>query len=628
MHFTVIDNEKAQCDICKTQISIRCGSTSNLGKHLRLKHVSVVDGLLPKKARPTTATGDSAPASQRFASTVTTCVASTTATDTPVATQPKQSAVVEPVTAKKQHTLSHFVVRPASVSRQKRLNYLLIRMIAKDMQPFSIVSDEGFRQFVAALDPSYSLPDRKTLTQEFLPNTYRDVVDKVRGLLAEADAVTLTTDGWTSMTTEGYIAVTAHYITKDFTLQSCVLQCVKYSERHTSENLATDLKRCISEWGLEGKIQAVVTDNAANVTGAVRIAGLTHLFCFAHTLNLIVQNGIRVIKPLHDKVKAIVEYFHRSTVAAEKLRSLQQQMRPEHNAVKLKNDVITRWNSTYDMFRRIYEIREPVEAAIAVLQKPVETPTTEEWLILKEACEVLRPFQAVTTEISSEKSVTVSKVIVLVRGLKSACHKVGGTATTRVAQQLVAAISEDMNKRFANCEMNQILARSTFLDPRFKKLGFSSDAAFSTVKEKVTSSLANALSCNDSAGARQLETCRGDSAATTVNEDDDLIWGDFDRRQSSVLVTPSSSAIVEVRQYIEDAHIGRHEDPLAWWSGRQSVYPNLAQMARRYLCMVATSVPSERVFSKSGQLISERRTRLTAKTVEMVMFLNGNADRF
>jgi len=51
-------------------------------------------------------------------------------------------------------------------------------------------------------------------------------------------------------------------------------------------------------------------------------------------------------------------------------------------------------------------------------------------------------------------------------------------------------------------------------------------------------------------------------------------------------------------------------------------------MAKRYLCIVATSVPSERVFSKSGQLISERRSRLTSKNVQMIMFLNGNADKF
>jgi len=118
---------------------------------------------------------------------------------------------------------------------------------------------------------------------------------------------------------------------------------MKWSERHTAENLATELQRCIDEWGLQGRIQAVVTDSAANVTAPVRLAGLTHLFILlrTYTLNLIVPNGNRAIKLYY--------------------------MRPEFNPVKLKNDVVTRWNSAYDMFRRIYEIREQVEAAIAVL---------------------------------------------------------------------------------------------------------------------------------------------------------------------------------------------------------------------------------------------------------------------
>ena len=105
--------------------------------------------------------------------------------------------------------------------------------------------------------------------------------------------------------------------------------------------LTTDLKRCISEWGLEGKIQAVVTYNVANITNAVCIAGLTHLLCFVLTLKLVAHRGICVIKPMHDRVQATVRYFHHSTVAAEKLHSLQQEMRPEHNAVKLKNNLIT-----------------------------------------------------------------------------------------------------------------------------------------------------------------------------------------------------------------------------------------------------------------------------------------------
>ena len=88
--------------------------------------------------------------------------------------------------------------------------------------------------------------------------------------------------------------------------------------------------------------------------------------------------------------------------------------------------------------------------------------------------------------------------------------------------------------------------------------------------------------------------------------------------------TPQSSAIIEIRQYLEEPHIGHLEDPLAWWKARVNVYPCLSQMARKQLCMVATSVPSERVFSKSGQLISVRRSRLTAKNVQMIMFLNAN----
>jgi len=38
----------------------------------------------------------------------------------------------------------------ALVSRQKRLNYLLLQMIVKDTQPSSIVTDEEFCKFVVS----------------------------------------------------------------------------------------------------------------------------------------------------------------------------------------------------------------------------------------------------------------------------------------------------------------------------------------------------------------------------------------------------------------------------------------------------------------------------------------------
>ena len=94
---------------------------------------------------------------------------------------------------------------------------------------------------------------------------------------------------WTSHSTENYIAVTAHYITAEWEIWSYLLECFKYSERHTAENLRDELLRVIREWKLEEKVVAVCTDNAANITAAVKLAKLKHLPCFAHTLNLVVK---------------------------------------------------------------------------------------------------------------------------------------------------------------------------------------------------------------------------------------------------------------------------------------------------------------------------------------------------
>ena len=59
----------------------------------------------------------------------------------------------------------------------------------------------------------------------------------------------------------------------------------------------------------------ILSDNVTNIVAAIRFTGWKHLPCFAHTLNLIVQDSLKEIRCIQDKVKGIVEYFHRSTVA-------------------------------------------------------------------------------------------------------------------------------------------------------------------------------------------------------------------------------------------------------------------------------------------------------------------------
>jgi hypothetical protein len=66
------------------------------------------------------------------------------------------------------------------------------------------------------------------------------------------------------------------------------------------------------------------------------------------------------------------------------------------------------------------------------------------------------------------------------------------------------------------------------------------------------------------------------------------------------------------------------DDPLAWWRENELCFPLLSKIAKRYLCIAATSVASERVFSTSGNIVNPRRNKLTADNVDMFTFLAKN----
>lgn len=85
--------------------------------------------------------------------------------------------------------------------------------------------------------------------------------------------------------------------------------CIPFDERHTAKNLSDQLKNQAEEWGLSNKVACVISDNAANITAAIRATTWRLFPCFAHTLNLILQAGIVEIQEQVDKVKAIVQFF-------------------------------------------------------------------------------------------------------------------------------------------------------------------------------------------------------------------------------------------------------------------------------------------------------------------------------
>ncbi len=64
--------------------------------------------------------------------------------------------------------------------------------------------------------------------------------------------------------------------------------------------------------------------------------------------------------------------------------------------------------------------------------------------------------------------------------------------------------------------------------------------------------------------------------------------------------------------------------PLKFYQLNKDNLPNLANIAKMLFCTTASSVPSECLFSKSGELISKKRTRLNPVLAEDLLILGLN----
>lgn len=69
-------------------------------------------------------------------------------------------------------------------------------------------------------------------------------------------------------------------------------------------------------------------------------------------------------------------------------------------------------------------------------------------------------------------------------------------------------------------------------------------------------------------------------------------------------------------------------DPLMWWEENTSKYPILSALARKWMGCIATSVPSERAFSTSGNVVSVKRCGLLPAIIRDTVFINENYEEY
>ena len=65
----------------------------------------------------------------------------------------------------------------------------------------------------------------------------------------------------------------------------------------------------------------------------------------------------------------------------------------------------------------------------------------------------------------------------------------------------------------------------------------------------------------------------------------------------------------EIMRYRERILLPLNGNPLEWWRAQRDL-PLLSDIAKRYLCIPATSVAAERVFSTARDIVSSQRSVL------------------
>jgi len=71
---------------------------------------------------------------------------------------------------------------------------------------------------------------------------------------------------------------------------------------------------------------------------------------------------------------------------------------------------------------------------------------------------------------------------------------------------------------------------------------------------------------------------------------------------------------IEIEKYLDLPRLTNPKvNVLGWWKAQKCTFLLLAECAKKYHCIPASSAPSERVFSRSGNLITQNRKSLSHK---------------
>lgn len=322
--------------------------------------------------------------------------------------------------------------------------------------------------------------------------------------------------------------------------------------------------------------------------------------------------------------KKVVGAFSFSWKKKKELAAAQKEFDlPKH---RLITESPTRWGSRHAMIARVLEQEKAISKVLSADRKTRHlAPSWQDIEVLESIHKALNPLVEFTDALSGETHVSVSCVKPVLQLFNKEVLK-PGEDDTELTKAIKTTITTYLNEKYDDAATDDLLNMASLVDPRFKTRYIQDDKVETVKSRAVAQILGNCRSTTQSTLTSRLGGGRADAAASAPPAKmQKKTLGSFFKKSYSVStssLTDEQNVEAELNSYLLAPEADSETNPLAWWKTHSTSYPRVSFLAKRYLCIPATSSPSERAFSTSGNIVSCHRAALKPDVVDRLVFLS------
>lgn len=514
---------------------------------------------------------------------------------------------------KTMNSIHKFVTKEKEISFADRRAVLesFVDFVTLDLRPYNTVNGDGMIRLLQTfmrLGSIHGCLDQKAIQRvlpsvptisrhiESMANEIKTALrDELKAALLNERNMSITVDLWQDKYKRiSYLGMTSHYyieINNAIMLQDKII-CMQPLEPGLVKD-ANFIRRKIRNKLEDLKINdsfdkiTFITDRGSNIRKALN--DVQRLNCFSHFLNNIVKAAckIDVVKSVIDNCKSLVRYFKITGLNNRLPTALISGCETRFNYIHFTfKSILCNWNKIDEILRGLNEIGR--------LQ-----------CIVYSELEAINDYLAIFVEWTKLASASKKSSLYTVWiGIHAILQHTGISESDHPIVSLMKVKAFNYIKgKFVLTKLHRF---ATFLHPSYKSLKFASLEQVRQTHRELRNEIREINI--DSADNRRFSSASSSSSSSL------LAFADQ---------TEDNDEIIEYLQFKCPSDVDL--DVLQWWNSKKSEFPKLSKFALNIHSIPGSSIPSERLFSTTGNVITEKRTRLNPNSIENILILHGRS---